>query len=121
AGAMNNPTSAVKTANNITRGFVSAMKSGSRAIKRGHGSTCERGTGIAVVFITNASQRQGFAFARCTIPISASIQAGLHGPRVHGTPGYYPGERQCEGSESRDPLHAGGVGRPYSLSARTLV
>jgi hypothetical protein len=50
---MNKPTAAVKTARTITRGFVSAMKSGTRAVSPDHEGNCGRETGNAVVFMLN--------------------------------------------------------------------
>src|SRR5262249_42593895 len=43
-------TSAVNTASNITRGFMSEKKSGRRAVKRDREAKCRREMGIAVVF-----------------------------------------------------------------------
>jgi len=53
------PTSAVKTASTITRGFVSVTKSGRRAANRDPEGDCRRDTGIAVVFVANTSQSNG--------------------------------------------------------------
>ncbi len=40
------PTAAVKTARAITRGFVSAMKSGTRTVSPNHEGNCTRETGM---------------------------------------------------------------------------
>jgi hypothetical protein len=58
-GATMNPTSAVKMASAITRGFISVMKSGKRTVKpyRAGNSRCE--TEIAVVFIVNSLRSMG--------------------------------------------------------------
>jgi hypothetical protein len=48
---MNKPTTAVKTARTITRGFISAMKSNARAVSPDHEGNCGRETGNAVVFM----------------------------------------------------------------------
>jgi hypothetical protein len=48
------PTTAVKTARSITRGFKSAMKSGTRAAPN-HEAMCTRDTGTAVVFMLYSS------------------------------------------------------------------
>jgi hypothetical protein len=45
----------VKTARTITRGFISAMKSGTRAVSLDHKGDCRRETGNAVVFMHNSS------------------------------------------------------------------
>src|SRR6516164_8850873 len=57
AGATINPTSAVNTASAITRGFVNAMKSGSRAAKLGREVSRRRDKAIAVVFMVESSTK----------------------------------------------------------------
>ena len=56
--AMNQPTPAVKTANTITRGFISATKSAKRVVKRvvkrSREDNVMRKSGIAYVFMVRA-------------------------------------------------------------------
>src|SRR5580704_7951409 len=59
-GAIVKPTSAVKTASNITRGFISAKKSDRRAVNRDDEGKYGCRTETAVVFIVNSSRRQRY-------------------------------------------------------------
>jgi hypothetical protein len=59
-GAIVKPTSAVKTASNITRGFIRAKKSDRRVVKRDDEGNWSCRTGIAVVFMINSSPRQSY-------------------------------------------------------------
>jgi hypothetical protein len=53
-GAIIIPTSAVKTASAITRGFIGATKSGRRAVRRDREGNGRRETKIAVVFMVTS-------------------------------------------------------------------
>ena len=75
AGAIMNPTTVVKTARNITRGFVSETKSGRRAVKRDHEGECRRETGITVVSTINSFQARDFFSQGPTIPSVRSFTA----------------------------------------------
>jgi hypothetical protein len=60
-GAIINPTKAVNTAKAITRGFINAMKWGSRAAKLGREANPRRDRGIAVVVMVDSSTEIVFA------------------------------------------------------------
>src|SRR5215471_3277528 len=55
-GAIINPTKAVNTASTITRGFINAMKWGSRAAKLGREANPGRDKGIAVIVMVDSSR-----------------------------------------------------------------
>jgi len=59
-GAIINPTTAVKTASAITRGFINVKKFAKRAVERNQVGNGGRAMGIAVVFMIN-SLRARFA------------------------------------------------------------
>ena len=63
-GAIINPTIAVNTASDMTRGFMSVTKSGKRTSKPGHEDNGHREAEIAAAAMINSSQRHRFVFAR---------------------------------------------------------
>ena len=67
---MNKPTAAVKTAKTITRGFISAMKSGTRVVSPDHDGNCTRETGNAVVFMLNPLGGKRCVLCREQTPVS---------------------------------------------------
>jgi hypothetical protein len=54
-GAISSPTSAVKTASDITRGFIKVTNSGTRAAKLGREANQDGDKVIAVVFMVGSS------------------------------------------------------------------
>jgi hypothetical protein len=60
------PTSAVKTASAITRGFINATKSGNRVSQREREGNGRRRIVIAVVFMVSSLNANDLAFARST-------------------------------------------------------
>src|SRR5271165_3092603 len=94
------PTSAVKTASAITRGFASVTKSVRRAANRDPEGDCRSDTGIAVVFMANSLSAN-----TC---LKKSTRGGF-------------GEAQFHNLESRGLLRVGGAGRAYGFLRCTLA
>ena len=67
---MNKPTAAVKTARTITRGFISAMKSGARVVSPDREGNCRRETGNAGVFMLNPLRVKRCVLWREQTPVS---------------------------------------------------
>ena len=72
------PTSAVKTTSTITRGFISARKSGSRAAQLDREANCSPATEIAVLFIVV-----------CSAP-KVNIRETMLGANFDESPASYP-------------------------------
>src|SRR5262245_35700109 len=66
-GAIINPTNAVNTASAITRGFINAMKWGTRAAKPEREGSCRRVKGIVVVFISILSGKVACEIGRAHV------------------------------------------------------
>ena len=74
-GAIIDPTSAVKTASAITRGFINVTKWGSRFTKLGREANERRDNGIAVVFMVIDSSSQRFVLVKTIISRSQESAA----------------------------------------------
>jgi hypothetical protein len=74
---MINPTNAVKTASDITRGFMSARKSGKRVIALDREGDCRRATRIAVIAIGQTLSAPQTGFREIDDLIAAAADHGL--------------------------------------------
>src|SRR5215468_8628609 len=73
AGAISSPTSAVKTASDITRGFINATNAGSRAAKLGREANQGGDKVIAVVFMVDSSTEVALAKVTCLVFATVAV------------------------------------------------
>ena len=107
------PTSAVKTASAITRGFINATKSGRRVSQRERAGNGRRRIEIAVVFMVSSLNANDLAFGEVNNLLHGVRRDSPKKPRRLNRRRL--GRAQFDDLECGDPLHAGRARLPYGF------